>query len=402
MKLGIIDMEMASTHHAVKLDTLAEALGVDPNKYRFGLRQEAFSMPALDEDAVTLGATAAARLLKRTGRSDIRTMIFATESGVDQSKAAGLFVQALLDLSSHMRIIETKQACYAGTAALQMALGIVARNPRERVLVIASDVARYAVDTAGEPTQGAGAVAMLVGADPALLEVEPISGVWSAHIDDFWRPNDSSTPRVDGARSLDAYLGAFTGAWEDYLAQGGVGPTSIDYFVHHQPFTKMAIKAHRRLVEHTGAMLDESRVEPSLGYTPEFGNSYTASLYLGIMSLLHSSKDLAGKRIGCYSYGSGAAGEFFTLVVQPGYAERVHPEIAREAIAARVPLDFAAYRQLHAAQERGSDTDYQNPRVTAAPFRFAGVRDGARYYTVNEPTTASGAWTVIPQDRRSP
>lgn len=380
MAVGIIDMEMASTHNCVTLDTLAEATGVDPNKYRFGLRQEVFSVPAIDEDAVTVGATAAHRLLERTGSDGIRTLIFATESGVDQSKSAGLFAQSLLDLSPNLRVVEMKQACYSATAALQFALGLVARNRDERVLVIAGDIARYAADTAGEPTQGAGAVAMLVGADPQLLEIEPVNGVWSAHIDDFWRPNDLSTPLVDGALSLDAYLGAFTGAWEDYTARGGAALSEIDYFVHHQPFTKMAVKAHNRLAEHTGVKLGASLVEPSLSYTPVFGNTYTASLYLGLLSLLHSDIDLTGKRIGLYSYGSGAVGEFFTAVVKPGYREFLRPEIVRQTADQRTPLDYEAYRALHAAHERGSQVDYQNPRVTSAPFRFGGVSGGARFY----------------------
>ncbi|WP_166986132.1 hydroxymethylglutaryl-CoA synthase [Canibacter zhoujuaniae] len=395
MKLGIVDMEMATAHHSVSLSALAHATNVDPNKYRFGLRQENFSMPALDEDAVTLGATAASRVLARTGKTAIRTLIFATESSVDQSKSAGVFAADLLDLSVNTRIVETKQACYAGTAALQMALGIVARNPQEQVLVIASDIARYAVNTAGEPTQGAGAVAMVVGADPQLLEIEPQTGVWSAHIDDFWRPNDLSTPLVDGARSLDAYLGAFTGAWEDYLAHGGAGLDEIDYFVHHQPFTKMAVKGHRRLVEHTGKLIDEQTVEPGLRYTTQFGNSYTASLYLGLLSLLHSDADLDGKRIGLYSYGSGATGEFFTGVVQPGYRRVIDSHYADAAINEREELSFEEYRALHAAHERGSKHDYQNPRVTRAPFRFVGVRDGARSYQRNTLPTDSGVISTI-------
>lgn len=396
MKLGILDMEMATTHFQVKLDTLAEALQVDPSKYRYGLRQEAFSMPALDEDPVTLAASAAHRLLKRTGRDAIRTMIIATETGVDQSKALGLFVQSLLDLSSHMRIVETKQACYSATAALQMALGLIARNPHERVLVIATDIARYAVDTPGEPTQGAGAVAMLLGANPTLLEIEPISGVWSAHIDDFWRPNDLSTPHVDGARSLDAYLGALTAAWEDYRQQGGFAAAEIDYFVHHQPFTKMAVKGHRRLCEYLGQQIDEQKVEPSLHYTPQLGNSYTASLYMGLLSLLHSQEQLAGKRIGLYSYGSGAAGEFFTVVPQANYRDFLHPEIAAQEISGRQELTFAQYRSLHAAHERGSKENYTNEAVTRAPFRFAGVRDGARYYQANALPAHTGAFSILP------
>ncbi|WFR67010.1 hypothetical protein P9139_21035 [Curtobacterium flaccumfaciens] len=87
-----------------------------------------------------------------------------------------MFVHGLLGLPQNVRVVELKQACYGGTAAVQLALGIVARAPRERVLVIAADVARYDVDTAAEPTQGAGAAAILVSADPDLIEIEPAAG----------------------------------------------------------------------------------------------------------------------------------------------------------------------------------------------------------------------------------
>jgi hydroxymethylglutaryl-CoA synthase len=384
MKLGVIDFEVATTHFAVELDTLAEATGVDPNKYRYGLRQEQFSIPAADEDPVTLGATAASRLLERTGTDGIRTLLFATESGVDQSKSGAIFVQALLGLSSNLRVLEAKQACYGGTASLQAALGFVARNPGERVLVIMTDVARYAVDTPGEPTQGAGAVAMLVGADPQIFEVEPISGVWSADIDDFWRPNDLTTPLVDGELSLDAYLGALTGVWDDYRAQGGHDASAFSRHVHHQPFTKMSVKAFRRFVEHTGSNLSERALEPSLLYTPRIGNSHTASLYVGLASLLHhDQEDLSHKRVGLFSYGSGAAGEFLSILIEPGYRDRTSGERLTRELDSRELLNFTDYRALHRAHERGSRENFETPRVTRAPFRFAGVRGGARRYETN-------------------
>jgi hydroxymethylglutaryl-CoA synthase len=45
---------------------------------------------------------------------------------------------------------------------------------------------------------------------------------------------------------------------------------------------------------------------------------YTASLYGALASLLDSteSKELQGKRIGMFSYGSGLAASFFTLRVK--------------------------------------------------------------------------------------
>lgn len=394
--IGIDDIELATSHHVVRLDDFAEANGTDPAKFHLGLGQDEFSFPAPDEDVVTMAAAAAAPIIERSGTEGIRTILFATESGIDQSKAAGMAVHSLLDLPSQMRVVEVKEACYSATAALQAAVGIVTRSPGQRVLVIASDVARYEIDTPGEPTQGAGAVAMLVSADPKLLEIEPVSGLNSADVDDFWRPNDSTTAIVDGALSVTAYLDALTGAWTDLAAQGGPAMAEIDRVLYHQPFTKMAKKAQVHLAGLTGEDLDTEIVAGTAGgsastrprdtglatstlYNRRLGNSYTASLYAGLCSLLDHDADLAGKRIGLFSYGSGSVGEFFTARVVPGYEQQSRRQAVTEALDARVPLSIDAYRALHAA-ELSSAEDASTPKVTAGPFRFAGVKGRARLY----------------------
>lgn len=393
--IGIDDIELTTTHHVVRLDDFAEANGTDPNKFRLGLGQDEFSFPAPDEDIVTMAAAAAAPIIERSGTEGIRTMLFATESGTDQSKAAGMAVHSLLELPSQMRIVEVKEACYSATAALQAAVGIVTRSPGQRVLVIASDVARYELDTAGEPTQGAGAVAMLVSANPRLLEIEPVSGLNSADVDDFWRPNDSTTAIVDGALSVTAYLDSLTGAWNDLQTQDGPGIDEVDRILYHQPFTKMAKKAQVHLAGLTGAVLDteivagaqtasasdprDTGLAASTLYNRRLGNSYTASLYAGLCSLLDHDSDLAGRRIGFFSYGSGSVGEFFTARVVPGYEQHSHRETVTAALDARVPLSIDEYRALHAT-ELPSAEDVSTPKVTAGPFRFAGVTGRARVY----------------------
>ncbi|MFD5598847.1 hydroxymethylglutaryl-CoA synthase [Leucobacter sp. NPDC058333] len=375
--IGIHDIELASTHHLLDLGTLAETTGVDPAKYRLGLGQDEFSVPAADEDIVTMGATAALALLERNGLEGVRTLLFATESGLDHSKAAGVFVHKLLGLPPQVRVAEIKQACYGGTAAIQAAVGLVQRNPGERVLVIASDVARYALDSPGEPTQGAGAAAMLISADPALIEIEPASGLFSDDVDDFWRPNDSSTAIVDGALSITAYLDAMTGAWDDLVAHGGPAITDIDRLVYHQPYTKMARKAQARLGEHTGVDLGDDGLVAGAIYNRRIGNAYTASLYAGVASVLDHEPDLVGKRLGLFSYGSGSVSEFLTGIVLPGAASR--SDHFTSALDARVPLSVPEYRELH-AREMPSNVDVETPRVTKAPFRFAGIQGGARRY----------------------
>ena len=394
--IGIHDLELATSHHVVDLGDLGHSNGTDPAKYRLGLGQDEFSFPAPDEDIITMGAAAALRIIERNGIEGLRTVFFATESGVDQSKAAGVAVQRLLGLPSHVRVVEFKQACYGGTAALQAAIGIVSRAPQERVLVISSDIARYQLDSPGEPTQGAGAVAMLITADPALLEIEAAAGLFTADVDDFWRPNDSTTAVVDGKLSVTAYLDALTGAWNDLQAQGGPGIGEIDRVLYHQPFTKMAKKAQAHLAELTGAPLsltlpgeagaDDSQRDTGLAtgtlYNRRLGNSYTASVFAGLAALLHHDASLEGKRVALFSYGSGSVSELLTGIVQPGYFDAAAAERVYTALDARAVLDIAAYRELHAA-ERPSSEDYETPRVTAGPYRFDGVKGQARQYSRN-------------------
>lgn len=377
--IGIHDLELATTHHVLSLTTLAEANGTDPDKYRLGIGQDEMSMPAPDEDIVTMGASAALPLLQRHGTEGIRTLMVATESGLDQSKAAGVWVHQLLGLPAGVRTVELKQACYSATAALQAAIGIVGRAPQERVLVIAADVARYELDSPGEPTQGAGAVAMLVSANPDLVEIEPVSGVHTTDVDDFWRPNDSSTAVVDGALSVRAYLDALTGAWDDLAAHGGPDLASIERVVYHQPFTKMAKKAQQRLARHAGGEIAADGLESGSVYNRRLGNTYAASLYSSLAALLDHEQDLAGERIGLFSYGSGSVSEFLTGVVAPGYADTARARRVLDLLDARVPLEVAEYRDLHAT-ELPSGVDVQTPRVTKAPFRFAGIQGRARQY----------------------
>ena len=46
--------------------------------------------------------------------------------------------------------------------------------PADRfAIVVSADIAEYELGSSGEPTQGAGAVAMLVGQQPTLLEIDP-------------------------------------------------------------------------------------------------------------------------------------------------------------------------------------------------------------------------------------
>ncbi|WP_225728275.1 MULTISPECIES: hydroxymethylglutaryl-CoA synthase [unclassified Nocardia] len=382
--IGIHDLSFATTHYALDHAVLAERLGVDPDKFYLGIGQDKMSVAAADEDIVTIAAAAAQPILERSGVDNIRTVLLATESGVDQSKAAGLYLHPLIGLPNTARVVELKQACYGGTAGLQFAAGLIARDPSQRVLVIAADIAKYELDSPGEPTQGAAAVAMLVSADPAILRLEPHSGLYSADIMDFWRPNYRTAAMVDGKTSVNAYQKATQEAWTDYRRRGGRDLTEFAAFCYHQPFTKMAYKAHRHLLESQGHTADPAEIDAVIRHTTSYnrtvGNSYTASLYLGLASLLDNADDLTGKPLAFISYGSGSVAEFFSGTVEPGYREHLRTEANRQAIETRAPLDYDHYRELHEAQSPSDGMYHATPEETGRPFRLAAISGHKRIY----------------------
>ena len=64
----------------------------------------------------------------------------------------------------------------------------------------------------------------------------------------------------------------------------------------------------------------KDKCERSLKLAKMLGNTYTGSLYNGLITLLcDNTIDLAGKKVLMFSYGSGCASSMFFVHVNPGY-----------------------------------------------------------------------------------
>jgi hydroxymethylglutaryl-CoA synthase len=385
MKIGIDRLGFHTSNYFVDLKTLAAARSVDPDKYYLGIGQEKMGIPPPDEDVVTLGASAAYPLVKDGDLADVELLLFATESGIDQSKAAGIYVHGLLEMSSRCRTVELKQACYSGTAGLQLAIGFVVRNPDKKALVIASDVARYELGSPGEATQGCGAVAMLVSANPRLMAIDPECGYYTEDVMDFWRPNYRSEALVDGKYSTMVYIHALIESWAQYVEQSGRTLADFDRFCYHIPFTRMAERAHEKLSRKLKVDVSREQVasllEESLRYSRITGNCYAGSMYVGLISLLETAEaDLAGSRIGLYSYGSGCVGEFFSGVVQSGYRDFLYKDQHRNLLANRTELTYQQYEDIFNYTVPTDGGEHVFPQYKTGPFRFAGISQHKRVY----------------------
>lgn len=311
MKIGIDKIGFHIPDYYVDMNDLAVARDVEPAKFTIGIGQDAMSVAPITQDPVTLAANAALNILDEADREAIDFVMFGTETGIDHSKSAGVYVHRLLNLQPNARTIEMKQACYGATAALQLAKGHIALNPESKVLVLASDIARYGLNTAGEVTQGAGAVAMVISANPNIITIENDSTFLTDDIMDFWRPTYSDVAYVDGKYSNEQYLSFVSQVWNKYKEETSLGLDDFAAICFHLPYTKMGIKALETLLEEGNEETQQrlqNNLEASIQYSRQVGNIYTASLYLGLISLLEGKELDAGERLGLFSYGSGAVG----------------------------------------------------------------------------------------------
>ncbi|MFD1851300.1 hydroxymethylglutaryl-CoA synthase [Oceanobacillus bengalensis] len=350
MKIGIDKIGFYAPHLYVDMNKLAVARDVEPAKFTIGIGQEKMAIAPITQDAVTLAANAAFGILDASDKEKIDYVIFGTESGVDNSKSAAVYVHGLLGLNPHARCVEVKQACYGATAAIQMAKGHIALNPESKVLVLGSDIARYGLHTGGESTQGAGAVALLISADPKIMVLEDQNSLYTDDIMDFWRPIYSDKAYVDGKFSNEQYILFFNKVWEDYKEKTGFGLKDFEAICYHLPYTKMGLKALRTVLDQ-GTEEDKDRLlanyEFSKTYNKNIGNIYTGSLYLSLLSLLDLKEDLeAGSRIGLYSYGSGAVGEFFSGILEANYREHLYVNQHTELFESRREVSVEEYEVI--------------------------------------------------------
>jgi len=386
MQTGIHRLSFYTSRYCLDLKELAEARGVDWNKYSIGIGQEIMGIPPPDEDVVTMAASAAKPIVDEVGVENIELVLFATESSVDQSKSAGLFLHGLLGLPPRCRVVELKQACYSGTIALRMAALMVAASPGSKALVLCSDIARYDLGSPGEPTQGCGAVAMLVTANPALLVLDPEYGVHAEDVMDFWRPNYREEAFVDGKYSTRIYLNTATEAWRQYAGLTGRALGDFARCCYHIPFTNMASKAHDRLLKEAGIQEEreeriKAQVSESLPYNRITGNTYSASLYEGLTCLLDTATEpLDGKRIGFFSYGSGCVGEFFSGVITPGYRNALYSALHQELLSSRTAVTVQQYEDIFNLCVPTDGWDYSFSEYRTGSFRLAGMQAHKRIY----------------------
>lgn len=360
MAIGIESINAYCGQTSLDIKMLFEARGLDLTRFNnLMMHQKSVGVPC--EDAVTFGVNAAFPIIESLSPEDrnrIELIITASESGIDFGKSLSTYIHKYLGVGNNCRLFEVKQACYGGTAALQMATHWVATqvSPGAKALVIATDIARAAAKfTYAEPSQGVAAVAMLVSDKPKILTFDlGANGYYGYEVMDTCRP-EPEIETGDPDLSLLSYLDCLEHCYSNYTAkvEGVDLESTFSYMVFHTPFAGMVKGAHRNLMrKFKKAPPDyieqdfQKRVAPSLAYCSQVGNVYSASVYLALCGLIDSVPLETAKRISLYSYGSGCSSEFYSVVLQPTAKQVLANFNLKQKIAQRYALDMETYDRL--------------------------------------------------------
>ncbi len=272
MSVGIDDLAIYVPKLYVDYKDFAEARGIDPHKLEYGIGVKKMALVDSNQDPACMAANACLKLMQKNHLhpEDIGRMYVATETGLDESKAMNSFVIGMLEQVygessfEHAGGIECKFACVSGSYALYDNTNWIRadENNGKAAIVIVSDIAKYDIGSAGEYTQGAGAVAMLVKKNPRLLGFDrKVTSTIIKNEYDFYRPCGKETPLVNGNYSNLLYLIQVKKAFDSYkekaiktgliqLKDGESITDHIDLFSVHLPYRRMGEKALAYLLRH--------------------------------------------------------------------------------------------------------------------------------------------------------
>jgi 3-hydroxy-3-methylglutaryl CoA synthase/uncharacterized OB-fold protein len=257
-----------------------------------------------DEDAVTMGVSAAVNCLRGFDRASVDALVFASTTYAFKEKQAGALVAKALDLRRDVRTTDISGSLRAGTDALHAALDAVAAGSAKRVLVVASDARLGAPGSGLEQSFGDGAAAFLIGGAEAIASFEgahaiadEIVDVWRSEGDPFvhsWEDRfvvqEGYTPGVvEGVRGL--------------LAKLGAKPSDFTRVALYGPDARSHQGAARALKIDAAALVD-----PLFG---KLGNAGVAFAPLLLCSALEQAQ--RGERVLLAAYGDGAEAMAFAV-----------------------------------------------------------------------------------------
>jgi hydroxymethylglutaryl-CoA synthase len=292
----------------VRTATIAAAWG-RRQEGRLPVREK--SVPALDEDAITMSIEAARGALARAevAPERIRAVWVGSESKPYAVKPSSTVVAEAIGATPWVSAADLEFACKAGSEAMQIACAFVGSGMAEYAMGIGMDAAQSKPGDHLELTAAAGGAAFLFGPAGEALALVESSLSFVTDTPDFFRRQHQHYPE-HGHRFTGepAYFAHSRGATRGLLESLGRRASDYRFAVFHQPNPKFM----RRIAAEMG--FAEEQIAPG-AIVDRIGNTYSGASLLGLAAILDVAR--AGDRIFFCSYGSGAGSDAFSLVATP-------------------------------------------------------------------------------------
>jgi len=305
---GIVGYGAYIPRNRIKVEEIAKVWGADAPSYKKGLMLEEKSVPAPDQDTITMSVEASKNALKRAKVDpvDIGAVYIGSESHPYAVKPSGTVVAEALGATPECHTSDFEFACKAGTEGMFVALNLVQAGSVKYGLGIGADTSQGAPGDALEYSAAAGAAAFIFGKEDLIAKCLD-TYAFMTDTPDFWRREYQYYPQHAGRFTGDpAYFKHVTGAAQGIMKNSGVTPQDLDYVIFHQPNGKFPLRVGKILG------FEKEKILPGW-LVNKLGNTYSGSSPLGLTSTLDISKP--GDKILLVSYGSGAGSDAFIFEV---------------------------------------------------------------------------------------
>ncbi len=339
--VGIVGYGSYLPRYRIKVEEIAHQWGADPEGIKRGLLLREKTVPAPDEDAITIAVEASRNALKRAGikPSEIGAVYVGSESHPYAVKPSGTIVAEALGITPEVHIADYEFACKAGTEAMWVGQGLVKAGEVKYALSVGADTSQGAPGDALEYSASAGGSAFIFGQTGVVAEVVATYS-YATDTADFWRREGAFYPRHGGRFTGEpAYFKHILGAARGIMQKAGLKPADFAYAVFHMPNGKFPLTAGKRLG------FSQEQLDPGW-VVPLMGNTYSGSSPTGLSATLDVAKP--GDFILLTSFGSGAGSDAFVFKV----TERIE-EVRNRAMKVRelledspIYLDYGLYAKF--------------------------------------------------------
>ncbi|MGO4820232.1 MULTISPECIES: hydroxymethylglutaryl-CoA synthase family protein [unclassified Flavobacterium] len=423
MNVGIdaLSFDVAKIH--LPINTLAKARNIEPEKLEKGLGLVKMTLADKHQDTVVFGANALTKLIQDNAikLSEVDRIYVGTESSIDNSKPISSFLIALMEQKfgentlSECDVVDFTFACIGGVDAMQNCIDYIKLNPTKKAIVVTTDLAKYDLNSTGEYTQGAGAIAMLITSNPKIISFEDHWATSTKGVFDFFKPYRTvlkevitgnrtnepwfdnleneieihkEQPVFDGQYSNQCYMDRTRNAYFTFKKLKQTEDTvynSWKSIIMHLPYAFQgrrmlseiyALDAENKIIngnEDTQAYQNKlketskseayktfvnQKLMPAELASSLIGNLYTGSIFMGLLSTLahfyDTSKEITAAKFGFLAYGSGSKSKVFEGTIQPEWKVAISNCKLFEILENSVEIDFDTYEKLHKKEQQTS------------------------------------------------